>query len=396
MVTVKGSTSNINFDTDPIEWKLTEDNWLTANDTTLGADNGIGVSIILAVLDSKDIVHGPLNAIFTTAEEQGMVGASNINLDGFETDYLLNLDAEGDTYIVVGCIGAQDLEMRIPKTMTDSTGEYVKIEFKDFHGGHSGFAVWLFVMNVIKSLARMIDSLEDFQIAEINGGVGMKNAVPSAAHAIVSVKNKQEAKKILEEVRVDLLNEYSLMDGEGTITISDADYDGQVMDYQSSKNLVELIQAFPDGVYKAYNNMLVTSSNLGILEDKGDYIHTIAMLRSDYKTELEYRTKVMQNIAEKYEAEWVITNVIPGWERETDQIVDLAKDLAEKTYGHDVTVLTAHGTLEPSFLKQHLPDVPMISIGPNMTLVHSPKEKVDINSVIKFYDYLQKLLAEIA
>lgn len=396
MVAVKESTSNHNFKEDPIEWMIKEDGWLSAKDTTLGADNGIGVAIILEILSDENVNHGPINAIFTACEEQGMVGASKINLEELKTDYLINLDAEDEDYIVIGCIGAEDFEMDIPKKLEDSYDDFIKIEFADFKGGHSGAAVLYYVMNTIKSLARMISGLDSYKICEIKGGHGLKNAVPSSAYAIISVPDKKVAMEKLNEVKNQILNEYKLIDSDGNITIKDSNPFEKSMDYESSKNLVELIQVFPDGVYKTFNNMLVTSSNLGILEDEKDHIHAVSMLRSDYRSELDYRIGLMKMIAEKYKASYYTSNKIPGWERETDELVNIAKSLGEKTYGHPVKLVTAHGTLEPSFLKKQVENVPMISIGPKMTAVHSPKEKVNILSVDKFYNYLKKLLVEVA
>lgn len=395
MVAVKTSDSNHNFDTDPIEIQIDGD-YITANGTTLGADNGIGVATALAILDDESIEHVPLVVILTTGEEVNMIGAEAIDLSNVHADYLLNLDSEDEGIIIIGCIGAVDVEFTYDKDLTDTNNEYLKVELKDFDGGHSGLAVGDYKLNASKGLARLLYGLEDFEIAEIKGGAGMKNAVSSSAHAIIAVSDKKKARTILDKTAAELKNEFSLNDPNGHILVEDASHDGQVMSKGNSKNLVDLILHFPDGVYKAHKGALISSSNLGVIEDEGDVIRGVSMLRDDYESELKFNANMIKDTCEKYGARAEIKNIIPGWEREDSELVEIARNLAEKEYGHDVITITVHGTLEPAFLKREMPETPMISVGPIIEDVHTPKEKANIPSTLKFWDYMKELLKELA
>ncbi|MDD7305642.1 MAG: aminoacyl-histidine dipeptidase [Peptoniphilaceae bacterium] len=394
MVAVKEPSSDHDFQKDPIEL-LVEDGYVTANKTTLGADNGIAVAYSLAILDACDIEHGPLEVLITTDEETGMTGAIALDASVLKAKYLLNLDSEEEGILTVGCSGGVEVEISFEKELEEDQGEFVKIDISGFEGGHSGMEIDKFRANAIKQLARMIVGLGSYKIADISGGV-KRNAIPSQAAAIVKVNKADESLKILEKEKEAILHEFKDTDPNGQISLEKVDFDGKVFTEKSSANLIEFIHLCPDGLYKKDLELdaILTSSNLGLLEDLGDKIRLTSFIRSSIQSDKEYRSSIIELLAHKFGATTKEVGAYPGWEKEESTAIEISRKVWKEFTGKEQIIATTHGGLECGILKDKMPDTQMISFGPEIEGAHSPKERLNIESAERNYEFLKEILKE--
>ena len=393
MVCVKEDDSDHDFEKDQIELKL-EDGWLTANGTTLGADDGIGVAFIMGILDDDSLEHGPIEAIITTGEETSMVGANALDLSQLKAKYLINIDSEEEGVLTIGCAGGLDLEIEFKKEYEKAQGDFIEINLAGFEGGHSGMEIDKFRCNAIKNLARLLHNIEGVQIADIKGGV-KRNAIPTTAYALVSVKDRDKAIKEIEKRIGEILNEYKDSDPRGTITVKKAQYDGEVISQKASKDIIDAIFALPDGLYKKYKDNIVTSSNLGLLENREDTVMFHSMIRSEVDSAKANRAEIAIEIIKRFGGTYQITNQYSGWQREESSLIGLANDTWKEIHGDDLIVATTHGGLECGLFKKEIPHVEMISFGPEIEGAHSPAERCNIQSVENNYKFLVELLKKI-
>ena len=393
MVCVKEDDSDHDFENDPIKL-LVDGEWLTADGTTLGADNGIGVAYILAILDEEDLKHGPLQAIITTGEETSMVGANALDYSKISGKYLLNLDSEEDGFLTIGCAGGLDLEITFDKEYEKPSGEFLKVDLRGFEGGHSGMEIDKARINAIKTLGRLLEGIDGLQIADLEGGV-KRNAIASTASATFAVADASDAKAKIEERIADILNESKDTDPAGQITVEEANFDGEVLSKELSKNLIDCIFTTPDGLYKKHLDEIITSSNLGLLENHEDYIKINSMLRSQIDSAKFNRAAISTKIVEQFGGKAEIKSEYSGWQREESDIIGLANEVWKDLNGEDFIIATTHGGLECGLFKGERPEVEMISFGPEILGAHSPAEKAHIGSVEKNYNFLKELIQRI-
>lgn len=393
MVCVKEDGSDHDFEKDPIELKI-EDGWLTANGTTLGGDDGIGVAFIMGILDDDSLEHGPIEAIITTGEETSMVGANAIDLSQLKAKYLINIDSEEEGVLTIGCAGGLDLEIEFKKEYEKAQGDFIEINLAGFEGGHSGMEIDKFRCNAIKNLARLLHNIEGVQIADIKGGV-KRNAIPTTAYALVSVKDRDEAITEIEKRIGEILNEYKDSDPKGTITVKKAQYEGEVISQKASKDIIDAIFVLPDGLYKKYKDNIVTSSNLGLLENWEDTVMFHSMIRSEVDSAKANRAEIAIEIIKRFGGSYQITNQYSGWQREESSLIGLANETWKQIHGDDLIIGTTHGGLECGLFKKEIPHVEMISFGPEIEGAHSPAERCNIQSVANNYKFLVELLKKI-
>lgn len=393
MVCVKEDGSDHDFEKDPIELKI-EDGWLTANGTTLGGDDGIGVAFIMGILDDDSLEHGPIEAIITTGEETSMVGANAIDLSQLKAKYLINIDSEEEGVLTIGCAGGLDLEIEFKKEYEKAQGDFIEINLAGFEGGHSGMEIDKFRCNAIKNLARLLHNIEGVQIADIKGGV-KRNAIPTTAYALVSVKDRDEAITEIEKRIGEILNEYKDSDPKGTITVKKAQYEGEVISQKASKDIIDAIFVLPDGLYKKYKDNIVTSSNLGLLENREDTVMFHSMIRSEVDSAKANRAEIAIEIIKRFGGAYQITNQYSGWQREESSLIGLANETWKQIHGDDLIIGTTHGGLECGLFKKEIPHVEMISFGPEIEGAHSPAERCNIQSVANNYKFLVELLKKI-
>ena len=390
MVCVKEDDSDHDFSKDPIKL-LIEDGWVTADGTTLGADDGMGVAYILAIFDDEDVVHGPLEAIITTGEEVSMIGANELDTSDIKADYLINIDTEDDGILTIGCAGGCDLEISFKKEKEASKGEFLKLDLRGFEGGHSGMEIDRGRLNTIKTVGRLLAGIDGVQIASINGGV-KRNAIASTAQVTFAVADKKAAKEELEQRIADILNESKDTDPNGKITLEDASFDGEVLTKELSENIINTLYTLPDGLIKKHEGEIISSSNLGILEEDENEVRIVSMIRSQIDSAKFNRAAISKKIAEQFGAHCEVNNPYTGWQREETKLIGIANDIWKEQTGLEMTVETTHGGLECGLFKGVLPEVEMISFGPTIEGAHSPSERVNIESVEKNYKFLIELL----
>ncbi|MDO4594224.1 MAG: aminoacyl-histidine dipeptidase [Tissierellia bacterium] len=395
MVCVKDDDIDHDFEKDPIEL-VVDGNYLKANGTTLGADDGIAVAYGLAILDSKELKHPKLELVVTTEEETSMGGVSTIDTSEIKADYLLNIDSEEEGEFTVGCAGGVEVISEFDKEFEDASGEFVEIKISGLTGGHSGMEIDKYRKNGIKEMARMVYNLRDFRLSVFEGG-SKKNAIATNAHAIVEVEDSQKAVEKLENLKKQILHEAKDTDPNAKITVEKVEKSGKVLTKELSKKIVGFVYTIPNGLYNKdlSLNTLTSSSNVGVLTDSEDKISVNSFVRSSLQSEKENYRDQIAAIAESFGAKVKFEHDYPGWEKEENPIIDFCKELYEKEIGRDAIVTTTHGGLECGYLKKQLPNTVMISFGPNLHDVHTSRENAEIDSIERIYKYLVKLLEEI-
>lgn len=393
MVCVKKDDSDHDFDKDPIKL-LIDGDWVTADGTTLGADDGMGVAYILAVLDDESLEHPALEAIITTEEETSMLGAQALDTSDIKAKYLLNIDSEEEGYITIGCAGGLDLPISFAKEYEDPSGDFIKLSLGGFEGGHSGMEIHKARVNAIKSLARLLLDIDGLQIAELNGGV-KRNAIASNAYAIVSVADKAKAIEVIDQRKDEILNEAKDTDPNGKITVEETSFDGKVLTKGLSKRFIDCLFILPNGLVKRHEGETITSSNIGILEEDDNEIRLSCMVRSQFDSAKHSIADQVLKIVENYGGKAEIKSEYPGWQREDTPLIDLSNQVWKELHGDEMIVATTHGGLECGLLKGTLSNVEMISFGPEIHGAHSPAEKAHIKSVENNYKFLVELLKRI-
>lgn len=395
MVCVKEEDSDHDFTKDPIELVVDGD-YLKANKTSLGADDGIAVAYGLAVLDSNEIEHGPLELVITTQEETSMGGVSALDTSKITAKYLLNIDSEEEGEFTVGCAGGLEVRSTFKKEFESPNGEFVEIKISGLTGGHSGMEIDKYRKNGIKEIARIIYNLEDYRIASIHGG-SKKNAIATNGYAIVEVKDSEKALEKLEEIKEIVMHEAKATDPDIKIEINKTKFDKDVLTKELSKNIVEFLYTIPYGLFNKdlELNTLTSSANIGILEEDDEKIEANAFVRSSIESEKQNYAHQIGTVALSHGAQISYENGYPGWEKEESSLIGLCQDTYKEITGKDSIVTTTHGGLECGFLKTALKDTEMISFGPNLSDVHTTREKVEIKSVERIYEFLIELLKKL-
>lgn len=401
MVCEKSKGSTHDFANDPIPLKLDGD-FLRTDGTTLGADNGIAVAYGLALLDSSDIPHPPIEFLVTTSEETGMNGAYALKADHLTGKTLLNIDAENEGVFFVSCAGGVDLVNEFETKWEKSTGEALLIEISGLKGGHSGMEIIQQRANAIKLLGRVLDAARDagqFNIAAISGG-SKSNAIAREAHAILAA-DASVLKKITAVVKAlseDLKGEFSTVDPDISVEVTHVERVAEQLDGPSTKKLIDFLVSAPNGVQsmsKQLEGLVESSLNLGVLEQPGKSIKLTISVRSSVESLMRDVTRRVEVLAGLVNARGTRTGIYPAWSYEADSAIrDLCVRVYKDVTGQDAQIQAIHAGLECGLLKQKLPDTDMISFGPNLFNVHTPDEHLSITSVANTWAFLTAVLAE--
>ena len=401
MVHQKNEATQFDFATEGIKM-IVDGDWVKADGTTLGADNGIGVATIMALLASTDIPHPPLEALFTIDEETGMTGALELKGGLLDASIMLNLDTEDDDELTIGCAGGIDItasgtyDLKAPKEGTVS----YKLSVKGLTGGHSGMDIHKGRGNANKIINRILSQLSDrisFQLASIDGG-GLRNAIPRESKAMIYVDpaNASTAEMLISEYGEYVVNEHNTTDPSIEIIFEAIESNQKVMPIEMQTNLLRTIYACPNGIYRMspdIASLVQTSNNLArVLVDAGKY-EILCLTRSSVNSEKEDLTKAIRSTFELLGAEVTTGGSYPGWTPKPEAaIVKLMSDLYRKRFDAEPHVNACHAGLECGILGQNYPEMDMISFGPNIRGAHSPDEKVQISSVQKFWGFLLETL----
>ncbi len=405
MVPQKNSDKQHDFEKDPIE-AFVDGEWVTANGTTLGADNGIGASAALAVLASEKIKHGPVEVLLTATEETGMDGANGLQPGVLQGDILINLDSEDEGELYVGCAGGEDMTavFTYKTKKAKKTAAGLKLSVTGLKGGHSGIDIPLGRGNANKIFFRVLNRIERLgvSLAKIEGG-SLRNAIPREAFGVLTVKKSKVGKVIavVEEMEKVIKSELAATDPGLKITVEEVEVPKKVMKKGKQKKLTKAVMACPNGVIRMSDSMeglVETSSNLAIVKSdkKAGTVICAALMRSSVdsaKAELGERLKAVFTMAG---AKVSFSGAYPGWKPNMESpILKAMQDVYNNKYGKIPEIKAIHAGLECGILGGKYPNWDMISFGPTIRYPHSPDEKVNIETVQKFWDFLVATLENI-
>ncbi|MGO3752093.1 MAG: aminoacyl-histidine dipeptidase [Peptoniphilaceae bacterium] len=396
MVCVKEENSNHDFNKDPIEMYI-EGDYLKAKGTTLGADNGIAVAYALAILDSDTINHPNLEVLITTNEETGMDGAATLKEGILSGDILLNIDSEEEGIFTVSCAGGTRLNFSFYGEKKDKIANGLRINISGLKGGHSGMEIIKARANANKIMARILNEVRKdnkIQIAQISGGT-KHNAIPELATSLIYVENLEKAKKSLEVISEAIVDEYRVEDNGLEIEFYESQISG-VFTSELTDNLIDFLLIVPDGVVtmsKDIENLVESSLNNAIISEEDNKINIVTSVRSSSKSKMNYIVEILLNLAKLCKADCKISNSYPAWEFEKNsKLREIAMETYADMFEKEANYNAIHAGLECGILKNVLPKCDMISFGPNMEDVHSPKERLSISSAKRMWEYSLKLL----
>lgn len=407
MVLEKNDDVEIDLVKEPIELRVDGD-YLTANGTTLGGDDGIAVAMMLALLDSDTIVHPPLECIFTVDEETGMEGALGLDTSILSGRRMINLDSEEEGIITVGCAGGAEEHITIPVTRNAKKGLSLHLAISGLVGGHSGMAIHLGRANADLLMGRLLDRIgrkAEFRIVTINGG-SKDNAIPRTCEAeILFSKDTDTAvvTKAIEKFRKQIANEYRYTDPDIETNYEWNEEMGLAVDAMTrrdSKRIVQILMTTPNGLIAMdpnYKDLPQTSLNLGIVQTDTDSVTLVYLVRSSINSAKKYLMRRLSNLADLFDARTSTVSEYPAWEyapesRFRDELVRIYK---EQT-GKEPVVAITHGGLECGLLADKIKGLDCVSIGPDMEGIHAPGERLSIPSVQRTWNYLLAILRELA
>lgn len=403
MVPQKNNDTKHDFEKDPILPRINGE-WVCATGTTLGADNGIGVSAALAVLEDKELIHGPIEALFTIDEETGMTGAFGLKAGELNGDILLNLDSETEGELYVGCAGGVDATIRFDfkKEAMPAGYQALTLSVKGMKGGHSGMDIILGRGNANKTLFRVLKALEKFdcRLGEINGG-SLRNAIPREAFCTIAIPTAKlsEAKAEVKNFESIVKNELSAVEPDVTISLEETCSCSFLIDQDTARRVIRTVYACPNGIYRmsdSMENLVETSSNLAIVKTEGEQIVACALLRSSVDTAKADFAEMMSSVVELAGGKIEFTGGYPGWKPNMHSpILETMTATYKKLFGRTPKVMAIHAGLECGLLGGVYKNWDMISFGPTIKHPHSPDEKVNINSVKLFWDYLTETLKNV-
>jgi dipeptidase D len=395
------------FENSPIE-TIVDGEWVRANGTTLGADNGIGVAAALAIFTDETLVHGPLEALVTMDEETGMTGANGLEKGELKGSILINLDSEDDAEVFVGCAGGLDTVATFAYKRSEAPVHYHYFNFdmRDGLGGHSGGDIHLGRANANKVIARFIFNLMkangDICIAEIDGG-NLRNAIPRAAHVVFGVPESRK-----EEVRIEfnkyvavIENEYKGLEVTLKLSLESVDRPEYTIDADTATRLIRTLYCAPHGVQswsRDMENLVETSTNLASVKMAADDKILVTTSQRSCVDSRKY------DIANQVEALFLLAGATvehgdgyPAWTPNLDSpIMKMASDAYEELFGVKPAIKGIHAGLECALFQQNYPELDMVSFGPTLRDVHSPSERMHIPAVDRFYKQLRLILEKVA
>ncbi len=404
MVHQKNNDTVFDFDNEGIQM-FVEGDWVKAKGTTLGADNGIGVATIMALLSATDIAHPPIEALFTVDEETGMTGAFELKPNWLTGTILLNLDTEDDDELTIGCAGGIDVTASgtYPEEEVSPNASAFNVTVKGLSGGHSGMDIHKGLANANQLLTRLLwrsHEVYSVRLASIDGG-GLRNAIPREASALITIdlQHQKAFMRHLENVESTLKNEFKSTDPNIAIEITEATLPQRVMQEEVQDALLSALLACPNGIYRMnpdIDQLVQTSNNLArIVVGDGD-ISIMCLTRSSLESEKTALANAITACFSLCGLTTTLTGSYPGWQPAPgSSIVALMDALYREMFDESAKVLACHAGLECGIIGGVYPNLDMVSFGPNIKGAHSPDERVQISSVQKFWAFLIETLRRI-
>ena len=400
MVCQKNNDVNFDFETEGIKMEIDGD-WVKAKGTTLGADNGLGVATIMSILESSDIPHPALEALFTIDEETGMTGALGLKPGQLTGDILLNLDTEEDDEIDIGCAGGVDVTITQSYPTEASKGQIVRIEVKGLQGGHSGMDIHKGFGNSNIILGRLLYSgleNQNIELISIDGG-GLRNAIPREGAATISVRNAQEFIENATALKKDILEEFASVEPGIQINIENSTSSDKAVSEADSKKIILTLKALHNGVYRMspdVADLVEASNNVARVELKGGELKILNLTRSSVDSSKYSTAEQLKSVAELAGMNVEFSGSYPGWKpKPGSEIVQIMEKIYTEKFNEKPHVVACHAGLECGIIGANYPEMEMVSFGPTIRGAHSPDEKANIPSAQKFWSFLKDILANI-
>lgn len=406
MVCVKEDSLSFDFSKDPIPL-LIEDDFVKTRGTTLGADNGIAVAMAMSILESETLAHPKLTALFTVAEETGMDGVIGLRSQDISGDILINIDSEEEGTLLASCAGGVNNIVSLPVLYKEVVSEVgLKLKVQGLKGGHSGMEINKNRANALKVLGRVLDGIETFtglHIVSLKGGDKM-NAIAKSAELEVALENAAQlelVKERLKELEKTLQNEFETSDPDIEFAFDEVEKSGTVMVFseETKLNTAHILRLMPYGVQTMSANiegLVESSNNIGVLTLKADHLEFSSAVRSSVKSLKDEINNRIDHICNLTGAHMELVSDYPEWPYKVNsEIRSLMCTVWEKMYSKPMEVDAIHAGLECGLLKEKVGDIDMISLGPNLYDVHTPKERMSISSVQRVYAFLVQVLSEL-
>jgi dipeptidase D len=401
MVCEKNEGTAHNFDTDPIQL-VRDGDWVKAVGTTLGADNGIGVAAALAVMENRDLAHGPLEFAFTIDEETGMTGASEFEPGVLKSRYYLNLDNEEIGTLCIGCAGGLNTTLSRKLTLVPSSAGSAAFRLKvsGLHGGHSGVDIHQGRGNAVRIIGGVLLDLLDrlpLQLASLNGG-SAHNAIPREAVAIVLLPaaREKELQSLVSAAQAAHKADLGAFEPELQITATKTDLPARVFDAADAKNTAAVLVSLPHGVLSMSPDvpgLVQTSTNIATVATRNDLLTMVTSQRSAVASSKDAAARRVATVGRLAGFEVEHDSRYPGWKPEPDsELTHKMQAVHQKLFGHAAQLIAMHAGLECGVIGEKYPGMQMISFGPTIRNPHSPNERVQISTVQSFWNYLTLVL----
>lgn len=403
MVPQKAPDSNHNFETDPIETYI-EDGWVHAKGTTLGSDDGMGVAAIMAVMEDKNLKHGPIEALITRDEETGMYGANDLPEGELHSDILMNLDSELWGKFVIGSAGGIDITSTLAyKSEENNCDTAVKVTLKGLRGGHSGLEINAGRANANKEMVRLVRkaiATLGARLVSWHGG-NMRNAIPFKAEVVLTLPadKKEELKKMVEAQRLMIEDEFKTIEHGVEFYVEDAQKPEYVVPQEIQDNLVDAIFACHNGVLRmipTYPEVVETSSNLAIVDIEDGKAAIKILARSSREDMKEYIATQLASCFNMAGMKTELSGSYGGWDPNPDsEILNLLKKVYKEQNGKEATVQADHAGLERSVILSKYPGMDVVSLGPTLMSPHTTNERFEIATAQPFWNLLTAVLEQI-
>jgi dipeptidase D len=405
MVCEKNADTDFDFEKDPIVL-VREGDWIKADGTSLGADNGIGVATGLSLLDMPGAVHGPIELLMTVDEESGLIGAQHLSADSLKGRLLINMDSEKDGVFYIGCAGGRDslIELPLSRTAVDNAHAGYHIQVKGLRGGHSGLDIIRNRGNGIRLLARVLFAIQketDLAIVSIGGG-DKHNAIPREATALVAAEAEKEEmiRRVIDTQRAGFLEEFSIEEPGLSLTVERITRPDYAFDSATTQKTLQLLLGLPNGVVSMDRHLpgiVETSTNLArVRVVNEEQLEVMNSTRSAVKAAIDGVVVQIESVGAAVGAKVETDSGYPGWKPDMDsKLLAGARRIWEQVHGDEASLKVIHAGLECGIIGEKFADMDMISIGPTIMHAHSPNEQVAISTVVRFFDFFQAFLASL-
>lgn len=401
MVPQKEKTSTHNFETDPIQTYIDGD-WVKAKGTTLGADDGLGVAAIMAVMEANDLKHGPIEALITADEETGMYGANDLPAGELQGEILLNLDTEQEGEMIIGSAGGVDITATLDykEVEADATDAAVKLTVKGLKGGHSGLEIGLGRGNANKMMARIVHEAiadDDACLASWHGG-NMRNAIPFEAEVVLTLpkENLDDLKSLAAEYKETFNEEFKGIENEIDVIVEEVALPAGVVPQELQDNIVDAIYAAHNGVWRyipSIPEIVETSSNLAIVDIEGGSAAVKILARSSSETVKDEIATSLESCFNMAGMKVVFSGAYSGWNPNTNsELVKTMRGIYKDLFNEEPTVQVCHAGLECSIILSKYSGLDICSFGPTLLSPHTPNERAYWPSAPKFWALLVKTL----